>query len=73
MRIRMTDPTALDDLISFLQAELAATIEQVADDELEVSILGSLNADALRMQLYLRIRAWEAAHRGTGVHVELET
>lgn len=73
MRVRITDPAALDDLIDFLDSGIAATIDKVDDNELEVSLLGSYNADALRMQLYLRIRAWEAAYRTKGVSVELDS
>jgi hypothetical protein len=32
---------------------------------------GSYNADAMRMELYLRVRAWEAGRRAAGVEVEL--
>ncbi len=55
----------------FLQAEPNAVVEQVSEDEVEVSLLGSYQEDALRMELYLRLRAWEAAHRASGVHVEI--
>ena len=72
MRIRLTDPADVDDLIDFLGSRGDIAVEQVAHDELEVSLLGSYNPDALRMQLYLRIRAWEAAHHAKGARVELD-
>ncbi|HET7354714.1 MAG TPA: hypothetical protein VFJ11_11800 [Gaiellaceae bacterium] len=46
-------------------------VEQLSDDEIEVTLLGSYQEDALRMELYLRLRAWEAAHHASGVHVEI--
>jgi hypothetical protein len=36
-----------------------------------VSLVGSYNANAMHMELYLRVRAWEAGRRSTGVEVEL--
>ncbi len=71
MRIRLSSADLLDDLLGFLRAEPSAVAEQVSDDEVEVTLLGSYQQDALRMQLDLRLRAWEAAHRGSGVRVEI--
>jgi hypothetical protein len=72
MRVRVTDPAALPDLMEFLLSRTDTTVEQIADGMLEVSLLGSHNLDAMRMQLYLRIRAWEAVQRGTGARVEID-
>jgi hypothetical protein len=71
MRIRLSSADMLDELLEFLRAEPSAVVEQVSDDEVEVSLLGSYQEDALRMELYLRVRAWEAAHHASGVHVEI--
>jgi hypothetical protein len=71
VRIRLTSADLLDDLMAFLRAEPNAVVDQVTDDEVEVSLLGSYNEDALRMELYLRLRAWEAAHTDRGVRVEI--
>lgn len=71
MRIRITSPEQLDDLAVFLSREADAAIEQVAEDELEVSIVGSYNHDAMRMELYLRLRAWEASRGGHRPHAEI--
>ena len=48
-----------------------AVVCRKRDDEVEVSLLGSYNSDAMRLELYLRIRAWEAGWRPTGVEIEL--
>jgi hypothetical protein len=37
-------------------------VTQIADDEVEVSFLGSLNTNAQQMQTELRLRSWIAAH-----------
>jgi len=71
MRIRVTDPALLSDLVEFLRSRADAIAEQVSEDEVEVSLLGSYALDAMRMELYLRIRAWEAARAARGVSVEL--
>jgi hypothetical protein len=71
VRIRLSSADLLDELLEFLRAEPGAVVEQLSDDEVEVSLLGSYQQDALRMQLYLRLRAWEAAHRASGVRVEI--
>ena len=70
MRIRVTDPALLPDLLEFLRSRIDAVATPVADDEIEVSLLGSFNRDAMRMELYLRVRAWEAGRRASGL-VEL--
>ena len=71
MRIRLSSADLMGELVRFLQAEPSAVVEQVSDDEVEISLLGSYQEDALRMELYLRLRAWEAAHRASGVQVEI--
>ena len=67
MRVRLSSADLLDELLEFLRAEPGAVVEQVSDDEVEVSLLGSFQQDALRMQLELRLRAWEATQRARGV------
>lgn len=71
LRIRVSSAELIDELLAFLRAEPSAVVEQISDDEAEVTLLGSYHEDALRMELYLRLRAWEAAHSADGVHVEI--
>ncbi len=71
MRIRLSSPDLLDELLAFFTSEPDAVFEQVSEDEIEVHLVGSYRADALRMELYLRLRAWEAAHHAHGVRVEI--
>jgi hypothetical protein len=72
MRVRITNPAALPDLMTFLVSWTDTTVEQIAEGMLEVTLLGSHDLDAMRMQLYLRIRTWEASRRGTGTKVEID-
>jgi hypothetical protein len=71
MRLRLSDPTLVPDLLDFLQTTPDVVADVVGDDEVEVSLLGSHAIDAMRMELYLRVRAWEAARTATGALVEL--
>ena len=71
MRVRIESTELLDELKAFLDEEADAVVEPVSPDELEVSLLGSRNTEAMRMELYLRVRAWEAGRRASGAHVEI--
>jgi hypothetical protein len=71
MRVRITTPEHLDDLASFLSAETNAVVQRLSAEELEVSLLGSYDDEAMRMDLYLRLRAWEAGRRPSGAEVEI--
>lgn len=71
MRVRITTPEQLDDLASFLSAETNAVVQRLSPEELEVSLLGSYDDEAMRMDLYLRLRAWEAGRRASGAEVEI--
>jgi hypothetical protein len=71
MRIRVSDPALLPELVEFLERReyMAAITEQIGDDELIVSLLGSFSADVMQMQLTLIIRAWESGRSGRAVEI----
>jgi hypothetical protein len=46
MRIRVENPADLPELIAVLTARVDAVVSRAAIDEIEVSLLGSRNADA---------------------------
>lgn len=71
MRVRVSDTEFTDELAEFLSASLDTIVEKIADDELEVSILGSLDPSTMRMEIYLRVRAWESTAQDRGIRVEL--
>lgn len=71
MRLRLSDPSLIPDLLEFLRARPDVIVDVVDGDEVEVSLVGSYALDAMRMELYLRIRAWEAARRASAPSVEL--
>ncbi len=53
----------LDELLSFLATEGNVTARRISRDELEVSLLGSYREDAMRREIYRRLRAWQAGAR----------
>jgi hypothetical protein len=71
MRLRVSNPALIRDLLEFLRSRVDVVAEEVSVDEVDVSLVGSYNADAMHMELYLRVRAWEAGRRSTGAEVEL--
>jgi hypothetical protein len=71
MRLRVSNPALLTDLLEFLRSRVDVVAEEVSDDEVDVSLVGSYDSDAMRMELELRVRAWQAGRRSAGVEVEL--
>ncbi len=65
MRLRVNDPGLVPALVEFLKARLDAVAVPVSENEVEVSLLGSYTNDAMRFELYLRVRAWEAGRAAT--------
>jgi hypothetical protein len=71
MRLRVSDPALVPELLEFLRSRLDIVGERTGDHEVSLSLLGSYRSDAMRMEVYLRVRAWEAAQSSRGVEVEL--
>jgi hypothetical protein len=63
MRIHLQDPALAPDLLDLLRSRIDAVVGQVEADVVEVSLLGSLAADAMRLELDLRLRAWESGRQ----------
>ena len=66
MKIRLSDPELVDDLLAFLRAKHCVA-EQRSGDTLEVSLPEATREDAAALELDLYLRAWEAAHHGAHV------
>ena len=60
MRLRLSDPHLVPDLLQFLELRLEVVAEQVSENEVELSLIGSYNQEAQRMTVDLLLRAWEA-------------
>ena len=70
MRLRISDPALVPELLEFLHSRLDVVAEQITANEVRLSLLGSYASDAMRLELYLRLRAWATAQRSRDVEVE---
>ena len=67
MRVKVSSPELVRRLEMFLAFDSNVVVTRLGEDEVEVSFLGSLNANAQQMQTEIRIRAWIAANPGSVV------
>jgi hypothetical protein len=70
--LRLSDPDLLGVLIADLRTRGDIVVDAVGDDSIEVSLLGSNNLEAMRLAIYLRVRAWEAGQRAQGRNLRVE-
>lgn len=72
--VRTNNSATTQLLVAYLTAATDIAVEPVGAQEVRVSLLGSYREDAMRLALYLRLRAWEAGQRAEGkdVHLDLE-
>jgi hypothetical protein len=70
--LRLSDPGLRDVLIADLQSRTDLVVAATGADTIEVSLLGSYNLEAMRMAIYLRVRAWEAGQRAQGRLIQVE-
>jgi hypothetical protein len=63
MRISVSDPQLVPSLLDFLRARVHVTAAQVGPAEIEISQLGSMNAEARRLELDLLLQLWRASHQ----------
>jgi hypothetical protein len=71
MRVRVSDAAFTDEVAKFLRSRPDTVVEKIAADELEISLLGSLDPSTMQMEIYLRVRAWESTVQDQGVRVEV--
>jgi len=69
MRFSIDNPDATPAFIEYLASWSDVVYEQVSDDEVEVSLLGSYRTDAMEEELAMRVRAWADAQRARGLMV----
>ena len=62
VRIKLSDESQLQKLVTFLAFDANVILTQIGPDEVEVSFLGSLNTSAQVMESELRLRLWLALH-----------
>jgi len=66
MRLRLSDPHLVPDLLQFLESRLEVVVERIGENEVELSLIGSYNPEAERMTVDLLVRAWEAGRDAPG-------
>ena len=71
MRILVSDPAIVADLLDFLESRSDVVAERVDANELEVSMLGSYGQEGQRIALELLVQAWLTGRAARPVSVEL--
>ena len=66
MQIHISDHTLVPSLLDFLRERVHVIADQVGPNEVEVSLLGSMNGAKRRLELDLMLQLWRASHE----HVE---
>jgi hypothetical protein len=69
MRLSIDNPEATPAFLEYLGSWSDVVYEQVADDEVEVTLLGSYRTEAMEEELTMRVRAWAEAQNALGVAV----
>jgi len=70
MRLRLSDPHLVPELLQFLESRLEMVFKRVSENEVVLLLLCSYNREAERTTVDLVLRAWEAG-RDVLVSVEL--
>jgi hypothetical protein len=70
--LRVNNDEAAELLVEHLSSQDDLAVERIAPGTIRVSVLGSFGAEAMRLELFLRLRAWEAAERARGHDVRVE-
>jgi hypothetical protein len=70
--VRTNNSAATRLLLTYLRSATDIAVQPLGTCEVRVSLLGSYREDAMRLALYLRLRAWEAGQRADGVDVKLD-
>lgn len=62
MRVRLSDPSVAPRLLAFLAGRHDSVVARVSETDIEVSLVGSLAADAAEAELERRLEGWRTAH-----------
>jgi hypothetical protein len=71
-QVRISNAALLDRLVDDLRQRPDTVVAVTGPNTIEVSLLGSYHAEAMRLAVDLLLRAWEAAQRARGYDVRLE-
>jgi hypothetical protein len=71
-QVRVNRAELLDRLVDDLRRRPDTVVAVTGPNTIEVSLLGSYNAEAMRLAVDLRLRAWEAVQQARGHDVRIE-
>lgn len=69
MRLRLSNPDLIPELLEFLESRVDVVTKRVSANEVELSLLGSYHHEVEQMTIELLLRAWDAA-RSANASVE---
>jgi hypothetical protein len=69
VKVRISEPELLPDLVEFFQARAELVVEKSGKDEIDAALIGSYNEEAQGMAIELLVLAWQAAHPEVQVEV----
>ena len=69
MRIRISEPELLAELVDFLRGRIDIVVEELGEDEVDTWVLGSYGLEAHELAMELHLRAWQATHPGVEVEI----
>jgi hypothetical protein len=69
MRVRISEPELLGELVDFLHGRVEVVVEQLGEDEIDAGLVGSYRLEAQELAMELHLSAWRVAH--PGVHVAI--
>jgi hypothetical protein len=70
MRLRLSEPAAVPDLVEFLLRRVDVVAGQAGENKIEVSLLGSWRSPFDEIELESRLQPWRDAHPGVSVEAE---
>jgi len=62
MQIYVNDHTLVPSLLAFLRERVHVIADQIGPNEVEVSLLGSMNSPKRRLELDLMLQLWRTQH-----------
>jgi hypothetical protein len=62
MQIHVSDHTLVPNLLAFLRERVHVIADQTGPNEVEVSLLGSMNTAKRRIELDLMLQLWRTTH-----------
>jgi hypothetical protein len=71
-QVRISDGALLEALVDDLRQRPDVVLGVTGPNTIEISLLGSYDAEAMELAVELRLRAWEAGQRAQGRDVRLE-